>query len=273
MLHRRTSRLRTLRNKYTSVVVVWRMTQCLALMLPALAINAGCFDVTMPPPASLGAPMPPPAIETDSWDIGIQEQVYAKQPFETALRIGRSLPMGAGPWSVELGGLGGAKYASLNPALGWSSDPLGVQGRWRLGGRLGAALGSGSLVGERFVDPFAGGSLHGLASWSWGWGDIGSLGISLGYGYTGFLRCFSGCVVLLDGDEGQVSERSYQPFRSPSAQLRADMPMSDEDPVALSVSCGLFPLALKGSRELVWSLGFGVHWRPSRRAEDCCIEM
>ena len=235
---------------------------------PCLLLVAGssaCFDVNMPPPAALGAPMAPQVVEQAGWGVGLQEQVHGGAPFNTAVDLERALPLGDSPWSLGFGGLVSARYASIEPALGWRSPTLGPAQRWQLGGRLGLTFGSGSLVGRRFLDPFAGGSVLAQAAWSWGWGGVGALGGAVGYGVVGYLTCPAGCDVEREVD-GVVDSVELMPFRSPIFQLHADMPMSEDQPVALRLSCGLYPLELKGGTELLWSLGLGVQWWPQDEA-------
>lgn len=218
----------------------------------------GCTTMHIPPPADMGAPLPPGAVHADGLDVGLGGQFLLYVPVAFHLRGSRALDLGEGPMAVELGGNLGVGWAGLNPALHWAPDPR-AGSPWRFGTRLGLLAGVGDQLGEvPFADPYLGASLHGQASRTWG--TSGAFTAALGWGFTGHTRCMLGCSY----DEPPTApqnppDHSYIPYNAPSIHLRTDLPVGPEG-FAWMIATSFQPLISAGDVLPIWSLGAGIHY-------------
>jgi len=227
-------------------------------------VLAGCSTMHIPPPANLGAPLPPAAAEASGLDANVGAQLLLYAPVALHLEGAKALPLGDSPFAVELGGNLGSGFAGINPAVHWTPSPK-PGADWRYGTRLGVLLGAGDVLGEQpFADPYLGGSLHGQASRVWD--DGGAITTSLGWSYTGHARCMGGCSYSVPSDDPEDPEpdkHSYLPYHGPIFHLRADLPAGSEG-YAFMVGLGAQPLWDGASLLPIFELSLGLHHKQPR---------
>jgi hypothetical protein len=219
----------------------------------------GCSTMHIPPPANLGAPLPPAAAASDGLDVNVGGQLLLYAPMALHLKGAKALPLGDGPFAIELGGNVGTGFAGVHPAVHWAPAPR-PGADWSFGTRLGALVGTGDVLGEQpFADPYLGGSLHGQASRVWD--DGGALTTSVGWAYTGHTRCMGGCSYSVPSDDPadpEPDKHSYLPYHGPILHLRADVPAGSEG-YAFTVGLGAQPLWDGSSLLPVFELSAGLH--------------
>jgi len=241
-------------NSATPGVTAW-----LALMM------AGCMVHHIPPPAELGAPLPPASVGADGFDIAVGVHTFVHVPVAGHMRASRALALGDGPLALELGGNASRGWAGLNPALHWAPDPK-AGSAWAYGVRLGAVVGTGDILRiDPFADPYLGGSLHGQLSRVWDNG--GAVTLALGGGYTGHMRCLGGCTYSVPHTEYEdcvdtikeecpdPTRHSFGPYLGPSLHLRADLPAGHEGH-AWMIALGVQPY---GDTLPIFVLSTGLH--------------
>jgi hypothetical protein len=232
-----------------------------------LALLMGCAVPHIPPPANLGAPMPPAAASAEGFDVELGGLFLAYLPAAFHLDGAKALPLGEAPLALELGANLGTGWAGVNPALHWT--PRTRPGAdWHPGMRLGLLAGVGDVLGTTSGsgDPFLGGSLHAQSSWVGQRG--GAITAALGWGYTGHTRCMGGCSfeTLTPGSpscaeapaECQTTRHSYTPYHAPSLHLRGDIPVGHEG-YACSLAIGAQPLLDAGELLPIFELSVGLH--------------
>ncbi len=220
---------------------------------------AGCTTMHLPPPADMGAPLPPGAARAEGLDLAVGGQLFLYYPVAFHLRGSRAIDLGEGPLALELGGNVGFGWAGVNPALHWAPPPR-PGGYWRFGSRLGLLAGAGDLFGEiPYADPYLGASLHGQASRVWDNGR--ALTLALGWGYTGHTRCWTGCGFDdpgADPSDPDPPRHSYLPYNAPSLHLRADLP-AGRDGYAWMFGLGAQPVISSGDLLPMFNLSTGLH--------------
>ncbi len=231
-------------------------------------LTVGCMVHHIPPPAELGAPLPPIAAGADGLDVAVGAHSYLQAPIAAHMRASRAFVLGDGPLAIELGGNASTGWAGLNPALHWAPDPKDGSA-WAYGARLGVVFGTGDILRvDPYLDPYLGGSIHGQLSRFWANG--GAFTVALGGGYTGHIRCLGGCgyTVPKTGYEDCVdtikeecpdpTSHSFDPYLGPSLHLRADLPVGS-DGHAWMIALGAQPAIFYGDAAPVFTLSTGIH--------------
>lgn len=228
----------------------------------------GCFIHHIPPPTTIGAPLPPGAAERGGWDVAVGATSYMLYPLAAHLRAGKAWSLGEAPLAFELGANTSTGWGGVTPALHWTPPPKPGHD-WRWGMRLAVAVGSGDLLtSNRWTEPYLGGSLHGQLSREWDNG--GAFTVALGADYTGHTYCLGGCSYTIEvpGYEGCVPQGDkhcpdgtshvYEPWRSPSLHLRADLPVGQQG-LAWMWGLGAQPWTQGGSVTPFFTISTGLH--------------